>query len=95
MRLLVLGLTGLVASVFGYTLPGPGIEVVYQGEACGCGQSLGYTVESPCPAVRKESPRDVVGYQIVVPPVETLPKPTYSFDFHIEVPQPTKEQVQL
>lgn len=93
MQLLALGLTGLVATVLGYAGPGPGVEVVYQGEGCGCTRNLGYSVERPCPAaIRNEEHLDV-GYQVVVPPVQP-PTPSYSFDFHIEVPQP-KEQVQL
>lgn len=93
MQLLALGLMGMMANVLGYAGPGPGLDVVYQGEGCGCGKTLGYTVQRPCPAARTESRVDV-GYQIVSPPMPPPPTPTYSFDFHIEVPQPN-EQVQL
>lgn len=93
MHLLALGLAGLVATVLGYAGPGPGVEVVYQGESCGCGKTLGYSVQSTCPAAKTEA-RINVGYQIVMPPIPPPTPPSYAFDFHIEVPQP-KEQVQL
>lgn len=89
MRLLALGLAGLVATVLGYAGPGPGVDVVYQGEGCGCAKTHGFIVERPCAAAINEARLDV-GYDIVVPPIPP-PTPTYSFDFHIEVPQPEKQ----
>lgn len=90
MRVCALGLAGLVATVLGYAVPCGAVEVVYQGEGCGCAKTLGFSVQRPCAAEATERRFDV-GYQVVVPPEEPPQTPSYSFDFHIEVPQPKEE----